>query len=67
MNEHDLDNLKFLLTASPETLTDWYNSVSEDCHEYAKEILEMGSLEILDHYDEVALAKSVLQKFRLNT
>lgn len=46
MNDHDKENLNFLLTASPEVLKDWYDSVEEDDHMYAQELLAMYSEEI---------------------
>lgn len=40
MNRHDQDNLKFLLTRSPDELRAWYNSVSDDDLLYAKELMD---------------------------
>lgn len=57
MNKHDKDNLNFLLTASKETLNDWYASVSEDDIHYAFELLQMAKTELmlkeLEFMDEV--------------
>ncbi len=39
MNQHDRDNLEFLLNASPEVLEDWYNQMDDDDIEYAFELL----------------------------
>lgn len=39
MNKHDRKNLEFLLNADRDTLRDWYDSVDEDDHEYAMELL----------------------------
>lgn len=66
MNQRDLDNLNFLLTSSKEVLIDWYDSVGEDCHAYAQELLEIASIEILDQHRATELTNSILQKFRLN-
>ena len=73
MNKHDEDNLRFLLTVSPETLRDWYNSVSQDDIDYAKELLDaaeinMGLLIEPIQYDEkidCSVAKQYLTKFTL--
>lgn len=77
MNQHDRDNLIFLLTASKETLQDWYSKMDEDDFKYAMELLEAYSQELdmrtalmedrvparkKDPYPE---ATAVLAKFRL--
>jgi len=46
MNDHDWENLQFLLNADKETLADWYSKVGVDDHEYASEILTMYSEEL---------------------
>lgn len=46
MDAHDRSNLEFLMNASPEVLLDWYNSVDEDDHEYASELLAMYGEEL---------------------
>lgn len=38
--ENDIHNLSFLLSASPETLQDWFGKMSEDDLDYAVELLE---------------------------
>jgi DNA-binding MurR/RpiR family transcriptional regulator len=48
MNERDLENLKFLLSASQETLNDWYNTVDDDDIDYAMELLHQYRLELID-------------------
>jgi hypothetical protein len=74
MNKHDKDNLNFLLTASKETLNDWYNSLGEDDIDYAFELLQMAKtelilkeLELLDVVDDVEDADraviEILEKF----
>jgi hypothetical protein len=40
MNQYDKQNLKFLLGASPEVLTNWYQNTDDDDHEYAGELLK---------------------------
>lgn len=46
MNKHDQDNLRFLLTASKETLQDWYSQINEDDLAYAMELLDAYSKEL---------------------
>lgn len=41
--ENDIHNLCFLLSASPETLQDWFDKMTEDDLEYAVELLENAS------------------------
>lgn len=43
MSENDIINLIFILSASPETILDWWNKVSEDDHKYATELLKTYS------------------------
>lgn len=49
MNDHDRQNLIFLLTADADTLSQWYDQMSEDDHEYAHELLAQYSLELKQH------------------
>ena len=77
MNQHDRDNLNFLLTASAKTLKDWQNQADEDDLIYAQEILaayseelKAKSLEILveatlENLKEYNEAKIALKKFTL--
>ncbi len=46
MNQHDRDNLDFLLGASPEVIEDWYEQMSDDDIEYAFELLEEYAQEL---------------------
>ena len=46
MNQHDRDNLDFLLTASPEVIEDWFEQMSDDDIEYAFELLEAYAQEL---------------------
>ena len=77
MNQHDRENLMFLLTASKETLQDWYEQMGEDDYKYAMELLAAYSQELdtraalmedrvpkarKDPYPE---ARAVLAKFML--
>lgn len=43
MNQHDLDNLRFLLSANKQQLQQWYNTVSNDDLRYANELLDRYS------------------------
>lgn len=72
MNQHDKDNLQFLLTASPAVLKDWYDKVDRDDHEYAIELIKLHTAEIIVHNmeqtDDVAdlsEARQILAKYRL--
>ncbi len=78
MNEHDFQNLRFLLLASPDVLADWYESVDEDDHDYAIELLEAASMRevirILEEKEQIMLeegkfelteAQEYLSKFTL--
>jgi hypothetical protein len=46
MNEHDRQNLNFLLTASPTVIADWMSVVDQDDIDYAHELLAMAALEL---------------------
>lgn len=46
MNQHDRDNLDFLLNASPAVIEDWYEQMSDDDIEYAFELLAAYSQEL---------------------
>ncbi len=78
MNEHDFQNLRFLLLSSPEVLADWYENVDEDDHDYAIELLEAASMRevirILEEKEQIKLeegkfelteAQEYLSKFTL--
>ena len=52
MNQHDRDNLNFLMSVGPKVLKDWYTKMSADDIEYALELLNIASREV----DERALA-----------
>jgi len=74
MNDHDRDNLRFLLTADDSVMQDWYNQVSQDDIEYALELLQMASAELavkemeLSEANEkldLTQAQAVLSRFTL--
>ena len=70
MNEHDYNNLQFLLTSSEEVIADWFLKTSADDIEYAMQIMAAASKEmsfitgeISD--DDCTEANELLQKFML--
>jgi hypothetical protein len=72
MNDHDRNNLNFLLTVSPEVFDDWMDQADEDDIDYAIELLRMRkselTVEFLDKTDDVEQlieAQSALSKFTL--
>lgn len=60
MNQHDRDNLNFLLKSSPEILRDWYSKVSEDDIAYAQELLDAYALELRDRSRELLVETRLL-------
>jgi len=46
MNQHDRDNLNFLLSASADVIRDWFRQVEADDIEYAWSLLEAHSREL---------------------
>lgn len=78
MDEHDRDNLNFLLTVDSDTLQDWYGQATQDDIAYALELLSYANKEnirrlanlgvnVMSEDDiDVTLANTVLSKFRLN-
>jgi hypothetical protein len=80
MNQHDLDNLRFLLTVDSDTLRDWFNTVDEDDIIYATELLERAKTDVkakvmmidllIDQGDEdmdLTPAANYLSKFTLRS
>lgn len=72
MNQHDKDNLQFLLNSSPATLKEWYDNVDQDEHEYAIELIRLYSSEIIIHnleldddITDLSEAQQLLSKYRL--
>lgn len=68
MNNHDYQNLQFLLNASRETIQEWYQTVTEDELAYATELLLIATLEIDDHaveqMDSFPEARALLDKIQ---
>jgi hypothetical protein len=48
MNNHDRDNLKFLLYSSESTLRDWHDQADPDDLAYAHELLAIAAAELRD-------------------
>lgn len=72
MNQHDKDNLEFLLNSTPASLKNWYDSVDGDDHEYALELIRLHSseiilseLELIDEQEDLSVAAKYLAKFKL--
>ena len=69
LSENDMQNLDFLLNASPEVLADWAATVSEDDLDYATELLQMLQLRIIDivavQDPNLTQAKEMLSKYSL--
>lgn len=73
MNEHDKDNLSFILSLNGKALEEWYDTLSKDDIEYAMELLREARslisvhvLEINDDVEDVTEAAAILKKFTLN-
>ena len=68
MNDHDRDNLNFLMTVSPETLADWWGQVDADDRVYAFDLLNRARTELAmstDTVTDVSQAADILMKFTL--
>lgn len=74
MNDHDRENLNFLLTASRATMLEWHEQASQDDYDYAMELLQQAmtelavhELEVLDQTadQDVSQARALLAKFQL--
>lgn len=78
MNEHDFQNLRFILLADDDVLADWYETIDDDDREYALELLEAACMkdviEILEEKEQIMLeegsfelteAKEYLSKFTM--
>lgn len=70
MNDHDYNNLQFLLTSSEDVIADWFLKTSADDIEYAMEIMavaskEMGFITREINDDDCTEANELLQKFML--
>jgi hypothetical protein len=67
MNDHDAGNLRFLLSADEQTLTDWYDSASEDDILYARDLLAVAHLNLIDrvvdNMTEFSDTTAIMQRF----
>jgi hypothetical protein len=66
VNQHDRDNLDFLLNASPEVIQDWYNKVGDDDIVYAFELLEMAREELIEQQiagSDLSDARAIISKY----
>lgn len=64
MNQHDLDNLLFILKLDSKQISNWLNTLSEDDMRYALEILQSRTAEMiveemdLDDQEEMDLTQA---------
>lgn len=71
MNDHDINNVYFILNQTPEQLLVWWNSLDQEDQEYALSIVKQyrEELESFVHYEnediDVSDAKNYLKKFQL--
>ncbi len=67
MNQHDRDNLDFLLNATPEVIQDWYQQMSDDDIQYAFELLEMAKEELIEQQmagTDLSDVRALILKYR---
>lgn len=67
MNDHDRQNLNFLLNSSPEVIADWYTKVDQDDIDYAQELLAMAALELKEEAQALRIEAelAILDRFEL--
>lgn len=68
MNEHDYQNLQFLLNASEDVIADWFLKTSTDDIEYAIALLQEATecvKELNEPIEQFAEANAVLARFML--
>ncbi len=67
MNDHDRQNLNFLLYSSPEVIADWYTKVDQDDIDYAHELLAMAALELKEEAQALRIEAelAILDRFEL--
>jgi len=67
MNDHDASNLQFLLTVDEHALLHWYNSASEDDIQYARDLLTIAQLDLIDQavdsMAEYSDTTAIIQRF----
>lgn len=67
MNQHDRDNLDFLLNATPEVIWDWYEQMDDDDIQYAFELLEMAKEELIEQQmagTDLSDVRALILKYR---
>ena len=55
MNDHDRNNLNFLLNIDGETFEDWYAQTDEDDRVYAQELLALAAEELRDQAQDLRI------------
>ena len=72
MNQHDRDNLNFLLNVDSDTFDDWLEQIEDDDVTYALELIKRGQTELLEQaaavYDDItdfSDAKLIIEKLRI--
>jgi hypothetical protein len=65
MNDHDKNNLHFLLTSSRATILDWTKTVTDDDMDYAMELLhtyraELDAMELELEADDMDMSESAV-------
>jgi predicted nucleotide-binding protein (sugar kinase/HSP70/actin superfamily) len=66
VNQHDRDNLDFLLNASPEVIQDWYEKMEDDDIMYAFELLELAKEELIEQQmagNDLSEARAIISKY----
>lgn len=63
MNDHDRDNLEFLLSIDGNTFRDWYAKMSPEDHEYAMELIEKYSLELKERSDALLIEAELARQY----
>lgn len=68
MNEHDANNLKFIMNSTADELADWIKQMDEDDTEYALELINLAmselhvqSLELMDDVEDLTEANNVIK------
>jgi len=72
MNDHDRNNLNFLLTVSQKVFEEWFDQADQDDVDYALELLAkrkaeltLQELEFADDVEDTTQANSLLKGFML--
>jgi hypothetical protein len=65
MNDRDKKNLDFLLSASSETIRNWFEQMNVEDHEYASELMHLHKKELNKKELEVDLKIEFLNQERI--